>query len=241
METAYRVVIVDDEPLARDIIIGYANQVPDLQTVAVCENTVKALEAIRVEKPDLVFLDIQMPGMTGLEMMQILPTDRPQFFLTTAYSQYAVESYDFDVLDYLLKPVPFELFMRTVVKFKEKKETNISRGEFAALSPANDSVWLRLDKGLRQLAFTEVLRIKGEKDYIEIFLDNEKILVHMNLLRAEQLFFAPVFLRIHKSHIVRQSAIHSIEGNTLKLSNGTELPIGPSYRQKLKEFIPLLK
>lgn len=241
METFYRVVIVDDEPLARDIIVDYVGRVPDLQIVAICENPVSAIEAIQTEKPDLVFLDIQMPGMTGMEMMKILPPDRPEFVLVTAYPQYAVESYGFDVLDYLLKPVSFELFMRATVKFREKKEANIVHGEFAALSPAKNSVWLRLDKGLRQLAFTEVLHIKGGKDYIEIFLDKEKILTHMNLSRAEGLFPSPIFLRVHKSHIVRQSAIRSIEGNELKLTNGMELPIGPTFRQKLKEFIPLLK
>lgn len=217
------------------------NKVPDLQTLAVCQNAVEALEAIRTGKPDLVFLDIQMPGMTGLELMNVLPTNRPEFVLTTAYPQYAVESYGFAVLDYLMKPILFELFMRAVVKFKEKKETSISRGEFAAFSPSGESVWLRLDKGLRQLAFSDVIRIKGDKDYVEIFLDKEKILIHMNLLKAEQLFPAPEFLRIHKSHIVRQTTIRSIEGNTLTLSNGTDLPIGPSHRQNLKRFIPLLK
>lgn len=237
----YRVVIVDDEPLARDIVVGYVSKVPDLQTFAVCGNAVEAWEAIQTGKPDLVFLDIQMPGMTGLELINILPTNRPEFVLTTAYPQYAVESYGFAVLDYLMKPISFELFMRAFIKFKEKRKTSISTGEFAAFSPTGESVWLRLDKGLRQLAFSEVLRVKGEKDYVEIFLDDEKMLIHMNLLKAEQLFPAPEFLRIHKSHIVRQTAIRSIEGNTLTLSNGTDLPIGPSYRQELKKYIPLLK
>ncbi len=255
MNPPYRVVIVDDEPPARDIIDVFVGRVPDLLRVATCANAFQALDAIRQLKPDLVFLDIQMPEMTGMDLMSLHLSNRPNIVLTTAYPQYALKSYEFDVLDYLMKPIAFERFMQTIVRFKEKQARPGGHPAWATLEPpvldsapepgrdqtSHESVWLREEKRLLQIPYEEVLYVEGLKDYVKVFLIDQMILTHMTIGKAEELFAPPEFIRIHRSHIVRRSAIRLIDGNSIRLTNGTELIIGPLYRDELKKFISALR
>lgn len=242
MENPYRVVIVDDEPPARDLMATFVGRVPDLQTVACCANALDALEAIQRLKPQLVFLDIQMPGMTGMELMELPFADRPDFVLTTAYPHYAAQSYDVATLDYLVKPIAFERFMQSVVRFK-KKRTEAGKTvtwEVPDAPATGESVWLREEKRLLQIPYQEVLYVEGNKDYVKVFLPGQTILTHLTLGKAAELFRPPAFIPIHRSYLVRRAAIRLIDGNRLRLTNGTELPIGPSYRESLKKYITLL-
>ena len=244
MKPPYRVIVVDDEPLARKIVEGFVKQVPDLETVAVCANARQALDAIQRLKPNLVFLDIQMPEMTGMELMAMPLADRPEYVLTTAYANYAVQSYDFKALDYLMKPIAFERFMEAVVKFLDKHRLSGSfvQPGLIGSSTTDDSLWLRVEKNSRRVRKRNILYVKGETNYVMVYLDNGKrLLTHMSMAGAEDLFLPPDFLRIHKSYIVRLSAIEQIEGNTITLENNTQLTIGPKYREKLREFIPIIR
>ncbi len=252
MEQPYRVVIVDDEPPARDLIEVFVHRVPDLQVVAICANAILALAAIQRLKPDLVFLDIQMPEMTGIDLMNLHLPNRPDIILTTAFPQYALQSYDYAVLDYLVKPIAFERFMQAVIKFKGKRnredgpDGNLIDSHTGRSNPnmplADDgSVWLREEKRLLQIPHDDILYVEGMKDYIKVFLKDQMIMTHLTIGKAEELFRPPVFVRIHRSHIVRRSAIRLIDGNSIRLTNGTELQIGPLYRNELKKFIAALR
>lgn len=250
MNQPYRVVIVDDEPPARDIIDVFVGRVPDLHCVAICSNALQALEAIGKHQPDLVFLDVKMPEMTGIELMKLRLPTQPDIVLTTAYADYALASYDYAVLDYLMKPIAFERFLQAVVKFREKQTRSGKLPGWAAVESVHmdgeavqrgqGSVWLREEKRLLQIPYEDILYVEGMKDYVKVFLRDEMIMTHLSLGKAEELFQPPVFVRIHRSHIVRQSAIRLIDGNVIRLINGVELQIGPSYREELKKSISAL-
>ncbi|MBU1822649.1 MAG: response regulator [Bacteroidetes bacterium] len=242
MENPYRVVIVDDEPPARDLIAAFVGRVPDLLTVAVCSNALDALAAIQRHKAELVFVDIQMPEMTGMDLMALPLTDRPEFVLTTAYSHYAAQSYEVAALDYLVKPIAFERFMQAVARFKEKRgRAREVEGKVPDAPPAGEElVWLREEKKLLQIPYQEVLYLEASKDYVKVFLPDQMILTHLSLAKAAELFRPPEFIPIHRSYLVRRAAIRLIEGNRLLLTNGKELSIGPSYRESLKKYIKLL-
>lgn len=257
MEKSFEVIIIDDEPPARDILKIFIAKVPFLRTVAVCSNAIQAIDAIEDLKPDLIFLDISMPEMSGMELLSLNLKTRPEVILTTAYTDYAVKSYDFDVIDYLVKPIPFDRFYKAALKFRDKRrvaeETSLTvhpvlqdalPGQSLPIPPgepilsAEDGfVWLREEKRLLQIPLKEVVYIEGLKDYVKVFLNDRMIVTHMNIGKAEKIFIEPLFLRIHRSHIVRRAAIRVIDGNSVVLTTGKELLIGPNYREELKKHI----
>ncbi len=261
MNPSHRVIIVDDEPPARDIIEVFVERTPDLVCVAICANAMQALEAIDQFKPNLLFLDIQMPEMTGIDLMNLRLANRPDIILTTAFPDFALKSYEFAVLDYLVKPIAFERFVQAIVKFRERRSQFplASPGGWSAVAappfvndqrrndslpgspPSVSSVWLREEKRLLQIPFEEIFYVEGLKDYVKVYLNGKMILTHVSIGKAEEIFQPPTFVRIHRSHIVRQSAIRLIDGNTLILTNGVKLLIGPLYREELKRYISALR
>ncbi|GAA4419096.1 LytTR family DNA-binding domain-containing protein [Nibrella viscosa] len=252
MSQPYRVIIVDDEPPARDVIDVFVERVPDLQCVATCSDAYEAIEAIQQLQPHLVFLDIQMPGMTGMDLLQLQLPVRPEIIITTAYPEHALKSYEFAVLDYLMKPIAFERFMQAVVKFKERQVRATRSPNWSPVYlPSSDetipsglldgSVWLREDKRLLQIPYEKILFVEACKDYVKVHLKDQTILTHMPFKKAAELFPPPIFVRIHRSHIVRRSAIQLIEGNVIRLENDVELQIGLHFREELKKFISALR
>ncbi|GAA4461451.1 LytTR family DNA-binding domain-containing protein [Nibrella saemangeumensis] len=241
---------MDDEPPARDVIEVFVNRVPDLQCVAICGNAHQAIDAIQQWQPHLVFLDIQMPDMTGIDLLQLQLPLRPEIVITTAYSEHALKSYEFAVLDYLMKPISYERFMQAVVKFKQKQinpQPNWSAisplpaDEANTVSSSEQSVWLREEKRLLQIPYEEILYVEAMKDYVKVYLKEQMILTHLTIGKAEELFPPPYFIRIHRSHIVRRGAIRLIDGNLIRLVNDTELQIGPNFRDELKKYISALR
>ncbi|RZL98888.1 MAG: response regulator, partial [Pedobacter sp.] len=212
MKPTYRVIILDDEPPARDLIEAFVNQMPDMQCLASCSNAMQGLQAIQDLKPDLLFLDIQMPEMTGLELIKLPLMPRPEIILTTAFPEYALTSYDYSVLDYLVKPIAFDRFVKSIVKFREKRQlasspagwhpidesqpTNMLPTDLVSLSDTN-SIWLREEKRLLQIPYREILYIEGLKDYVKVHLKDQVIVTHMSLGKAEKLFAAPQFVLVH--------------------------------------------
>jgi len=258
MENIYKVLIIDDEPPARDLLEAYVNQIPFLACVGCCANAMQALDFIDSEQADLLFLDINMPRMTGLELLGFKQVKPLQVILTTAYPDHALASYEYDVVDYLLKPIAFDRFFKSALKFKEKKtridqslpvagnniptaDRTISRNTSLEMAGnAAKPIWIREEKILRQLNPNEVLYLEGLKDYVKIHLEKRSIVTHLAIGQAEELFRYPSFVRVHRSYIVRISAIETINGNVLTLINGQQLSIGPSYREDLKIFISIL-
>ncbi|QMW05441.1 LytR/AlgR family response regulator transcription factor [Spirosoma foliorum] len=255
MKMPYRVIVLDDEPPARDLIEVFVSQVPDLQCVNKSSNVMQGLIAIQELKPDLLFLDIQMPEMTGFDLMKLPLVHRPEIILTTAYPEYALTSYEFSVLDYLVKPIAFDRFVKSVVKFREKRQLSLNSTDWqsteaiprAAQSEIattfdsdSNSVWLREEKRLLQIPYSEILYIEGLKDYVKVHLKDQIIVSHIGLGKAEKLFTTPQFVRIHRSFIVRLAAVRLIDGNTITLTNKKELVLGPLYRDELKKYVAAL-
>lgn len=235
----YTVLIVDDEPPARALLADFVSRLDDLHCLASCANALQALQVLQTQPPDLVLLDIQMPELTGLQLLSMPLMPRPAVILTTAYPQYALTSYDYAVVDYLLKPIAFERFVNAIHKFRQQKDRAAVQ-QPAPPASTDSLVWLRQDKQLRQIAPTSVLFVEGLRDYVKVHLMDEFILTHLSIGQAEALFKPPRFVRVHRSYLVQLSAIRLIEGNTLTLLTGRQLPIGPHYRQQLRHYVPNL-
>ncbi|PWT76826.1 MAG: DNA-binding response regulator [Bacteroidetes bacterium] len=231
-----RCLAVDDEPLALDLLEDNIRQVPYLQLVSKCRNAFEAIEIIQREKIDLVFLDIQMPGLTGLQLIQSL-ANRPLFILITAYNQYALEGYSLDVIDYLVKPVSFERFFKATNKawefFKLKNQAN---------SPTENSkepeyFFVNAEYSLVKVAIDDIIAIEGLKDYLKIHLANNKpLVIRMSMKSIEEKLPAKKFLRVHKSYIISIPRISSIRKGSVFLGS-MEIPLSDNYKDALLQAI----
>ncbi|WP_343673746.1 LytTR family DNA-binding domain-containing protein [Chitinophaga sp.] len=222
-----RCLIVDDETLAQDVIESYIREFPVIELARKCSNAIEALEALQQEDNiQLVFLDIKMPGLSGINMLKTLPQP-PAIIFTTAYPQHAVEGFELNAADYLVKPFSFERFMLAVNKVRHKieleKRPPTAQGYFT----------VKADKRIHKLNFEDVTYINSIGDYLKIFLKNGKVIITSETLKsiAESLP-ANLFLRIHKSYIVAVRSILYIEGNQLVIE-GASLPIGLKYKDQV--------
>lgn len=219
----YTCIAVDDEPLAIEKIVSFVERLPFLTLKATFDNAVDALAYLSANKTDLLFLDIQMERMTGLDLLCALP-DRPQVILTTAYSEYALKGYEFEVTDYLLKPYLFDRFAQAVNKA-------VKRLSERAISPeaSSDFIFVKTDYRLVKVMLSEILYIEGMRDYRCIYTSCGKILTQQTFGSFEEQLPATQFARIHKSYMVSLSKIESIEKHRVKI--GKELlPVSESYR-----------
>lgn len=238
------VIIVDDEPIAQDIIEKFVGMVPYLKLVKKCDNAIEALTDIKILKPDLVFLDVQMPEMTGLEMLKILKNHHACIVLTTAYPNFAIEGFNMDVIDYLLKPIPFERFLKAANKsydyFKLIKGSAAIESDLLTksntLGDARNHIFVKEGKKLVQLCVEDIVMVKALKDYMEIFLKDRKVIVHITMSRLEAILVPPQFIRVNRSCIVRRTAIRSIQDMHLEteLKLDERIVIGNTYWEMLK-------
>jgi len=223
--------IIDDEPLAQEVIENYILRVRDLQLVQKCDDALQAFEVLRKEKIDLIFLDIQMPVIDGLGFLKSMKIT-PAVIITTAFPQHALESYDFDVVDYLLKPISFERFLKAVHKVMDLKK--ITQADSNEQNP--DFLFLKVDNKLVRVNFSDILYIEGMKDYLKVYLKDKFLVVHHTMKRFETLIPRNRFVRVHKSYIVSLSAIKSIVGNYIEL-NDKQIPIGANYKDELIKIV----
>ncbi len=222
-------IIVDDEPPALALLASYVRRLPDLELTGSYENAIEALQALRTSKPDLVFLDIHMPEFSGLELIRSLQGARPQIVLTTAYPDYAAESYTMEVTDYLVKPFPFERFVTAVNKVK--------RPPANSFLPENDFLMFKIDKKLIRLNLNEVLEVTSTGDYVQIGSQSRSPMIHCTLQEMEKRLGPKGYARISRSTLIRLDAIASLEGNSLMLTDGRDHKIGPVYREKLLSLL----
>jgi two-component system, LytTR family, response regulator len=237
--------IVDDEPFAQDLMRRYVDRLAYLDLVGVCQNSLNALEVIHNTNPDLIFLDINMPEVSGMEMVKMLAGLRPYIIFTTAYTNYAAESYDFGIVDYLLKPISFDRFVRAVSKVSEQMElkNNVWGGDVNSSSgrkPSTESEYLtekffmvKSEKKLIKINIDEIVYVEGMKDYLKIHLANAMVIVHMTITKMEEILKKHQFIRINKSYIVNIREISAINGNELELSNKQKVTIGATFRDIL--------
>lgn len=227
-----KVLIADDEPIARDIVMAYAAKLPSLKVVATCNNAVEVFEALNKQSVDILFLDINMPEITGIDLLKTL-RNPPQVIFTTAYAEYAVESYELNAVDYLLKPFSFDRFVKAVNKATDKIEQSSSLNH----TIQDNTLFVKSDGKLVRINLDELLLIEGLKDYVKLWVGEQPILVHSTMKNMEEQL-APYnnYVRVHKSYIVNVRHIREVEGNTLRL-NKQEVVIGNTYREKVYELL----
>src|ERR1700676_2246544 len=206
-------IAVDDEPLALALLQDNIHQIPTLELVASCSTAMEALVVLNKQEVDLIFLDIQMPGLTGLQLLQSLSV-RPMVILITAYEKYALEGFNLDVIDYLVKPVPFERFLKACNKaidfYRLKKNTP------AEMHPWPEYFFVNAEYGLVKIVFSEISLIEGLKDYLKIhLLETKPLIIRMSLKSIEEKLPSGKFFRIHKSYIVAVAHITAIRRSSV--------------------------
>ncbi len=225
-----RAIAIDDEPLALRVIESHAKKLENLELVRTTTNAVEGLLEAQSGNIDLVFLDILMPSLTGIQFMQILQ-GKCKIILTTAYTQYALESYEHNVVDYLLKPISFDRFQKAINKVAPENKTN---PEVNIPSPTNhqpDCIFIKTEYKLLKINHSDILYIEGGKDYITVFTKTEKILSLSSLTKLQESLPYPQFLRVHKSYIVALDKIESVERQRIFMGK-LVIPIGDTYKDE---------
>jgi DNA-binding LytR/AlgR family response regulator len=229
-----RCIIIEDERLAQDVIKSHLQKVADRFTlVGTYRNAPEAKEALEKEEVDLIFLDIQLPGMTGLNFLRSL-SDPPLVVFTTAYPEYALESYEFNVIDYLLKPVSFERFSKTIDKIMDGKIFQTPASEVKSFN--REHIFIRSNSKFFRISFADIIYIEGMKDYLKIHTTEHIIITHQTMGEMENILPAGQFIRIHKSYIVAFARIRAVFGNSVEMEKAT-LPIGLNYKEKIMLLI----
>jgi DNA-binding LytR/AlgR family response regulator len=225
--------IVDDEPLARALIRGHVEKLENFEIVAECSDAMKALNVLREKQVDLIFLDIQMPQITGTEFLKTLKHP-PKVIITTAYREYALEGFELDVVDYLLKPITFERFLKSINKFYQmnQDEVQVFSGSSAEKLADESFIYIKENKKIVKVHLSEIRYIEGLSEYIQIFTDKRKIITKTSMAQMEEKLPSESFLRIHKSFIVSISKIEAFTANTIEIQ-GKELPIGRSFKNSV--------
>jgi len=227
-------IAIDDEPLALQLLADNISKVPYLDPVAFCNDAFEAMKAMQQEKIDLIFIDIQMPGLTGLQFIESL-VDKPMVILITAYRQYALESYSLDVIDYLVKPVPLDRFIKACNKAQELYGL---KNAVQNQSARPEYVFVNVGYSLEKILFNDILYIEGLREYLQIHLINvpRPLIVRMALKTMEEQLPATLFVRIHKSYIAAIPAITAIRKNSIFIGK-MELPVGESYKNAVEKIV----
>jgi two-component system LytT family response regulator len=235
-----RCLIVDDEPLALHILEDYISKIPFLQLVKATTNPIEALTLVQEKLVDLVFLDVQMPELTGIQFLRIA-NGKAKVILTTAYPQYALEGYELDVIDYLLKPIAFDRFFKSV-----QKAQAVLQPAAAPIQPEpvqqkqqdllSDFIFVKTEHKIQKVYLNNILFIEGLKDYISIFTPAERIITLQNMKKMEDALPEKHFIRVHKSYIVSINKIDSIERSRIFIGDKI-IPVGDTYREEFFKII----
>lgn len=230
--------IVDDEPLARDLIRNYIEKLDGFQIVGECADAMKALKALRDHPVDLMFMDIQMPQITGIEFLKTLKKP-PKVIITTAYRQYAIEGFDLDVVDFLLKPITFERFLKAVNKYYQvnvnEQQLSVVNGNAYSDEPF---IYVKENKRVLKIHLHEILYMEGLSEYVQIYTEDKKIVTKNSMTNMQSKLPDSEFMRIHKSYIVSMSKIQAFTTSTVEVP-GKKLPIGRSYKNAVLEALQL--
>ncbi|CAL2103651.1 DNA-binding response regulator [Tenacibaculum sp. 190130A14a] len=228
----FRCILADDEPIARQILENYIQDIPNLELVASCKNAFEVMEVLQKETIDVLFLDINMPKLSGISLLKTMQ-HRPEVIITTAYPEYAIEGFELSVTDYLLKPFSLERFLQSIAKLN--KNVMLEKRVVSSEVSKEQSIFVKSDKKTIKLYFDEITHIEAYGNYIKIFAD-EMILTPLTL--SDFLIkLSSDFIRIHKSYVVNFNHLKLIDGNQFVLRNNVKLPIGKSYRKLVAEKV----
>lgn len=225
--------IIDDEPIAHRIIEGYCKNLPYLQKNGNCYDAFEAIQLLSNTPADIIFLDINMPKLSGFELLKTL-THPPKVIVTSAYKEFALEGYELNISDYLLKPFSFERFLKAVNKTIETKKAGDAAS--AVTGHQNQRIFLKGDKKIYQVPMDDILFIEARGNYTKVFFSDEMIMTHEKISSFEEMLSSENFLRVHKSFIVAISKIKLIEGNRITIGKHL-VPIGITYKNNLKQLL----
>ncbi|MET0462576.1 MAG: LytTR family DNA-binding domain-containing protein [Chitinophagaceae bacterium] len=223
-------IVVDDEEGAHLVITHFLKDIRTLSLEGSFYNAVDALDYLYKNKVDIVFLDINMPGLSGLEMLETL-TNRPYIILTTAYEQYALDGYKYEVVDYLVKPFEFKKFLLAIDKVMNRKGIKVQAR--SQPSEETDHLILKVDGTLTRIPFNKIIYIQSFGNYVKIFIEDGMLISQMTTAEIEDRLSTSLFLRIHKSYIVSLKQIQTVSGTQVVLKNNTGLPIGNTFKREL--------
>lgn len=224
-------IIIEDQPPAQRILKKYIEDSGSLQLKATFTDAVQALEFINNETVDLIFLDIHLPKISGIELLRSIP-QLPPVILTTAYAEYALESYDFDVVDYLVKPFSFQRFVKAISRAKSRAASKAQSAPEITLAHKTSEIFIKSGYEHIRIAVDEIMYIKSDADYSEIFIPGKKYLSSEPLRKWLEILDPEQFVRVHKSYIVHASRIVKVVGNQLYMRNDAVIPIGRAYKDE---------
>ena len=229
MTPAVRCLIIEDEPLAQKVLKKYIEDLPSLELVAVCNDALEAQGIVLSKNIQLIFLDINLPKLSGINFLKTLPQPPPVIF-TTAYPEFAVEGFELDAIDYLLKPFSFERFLKAVNKASAKTGQVINAvGEE---KNADDFIFLKADKKVYKIDLGDILYAEATGDYVKVVTKDGQHIANVTLKKLLEELPANAFIRVHKSYIISAGKIKFFEGNYVKVGN-TDIPIGAAYREEI--------
>ncbi len=223
----FKYLIVDDEPLARKLIASHASKMENMELAGECANALGAINLLRTKSINLIFLDIQMPELSGLDFIRALK-DPPAIILTTAHRDFAIEAFDLNVVDYLLKPISFERFFKSVNKFFDREMGHNTKPQ--TTDGAEAFIYLKADRKSHKVTLDEILYIESLDDYVKVFLKSKILVTHENISTLEQKLPGNRFVRIHRSFIVSLREITTVSSDTVQVG-AKELPFGRAFKK----------
>lgn len=225
--------IVEDEPLAAEVLTDYVRQVPFLNFLSWCSDAVKAMQVLREQHVDVIFLDLHLPAIKGFELLKTL-SHKPQIIITTAYHEYALQGYEWQVTDYLVKPIEFSRFLQATNKLITP--VALQQPSFASSVKPSGYIFVTADKKQVKILFAELLFIESQKDYLKIVMKNKTLVTRQTMHEMEQLLPAGQFIRIHRSYLVSKDAIEKWDAAEIEIS-GQSVPIGRNYREEVLKLL----
>lgn len=233
-------IIVDDEPLAVKLMESFVAKTPDLKLLGSFTDSVEAINAVKEQKPNLLFLDIQMPDLNGMELAHMTPTETRVIF-TTAFKEYAFESYEVSALDFLLKPIRYNKFMVAVEKAKEwfaKSESPVSQHP-SPITNHPSAIFVRVDGELRNITISDIIYVNGMKDYVMFYLDSEPkpLITHLTMKAVEEMLPPEKFLRVHRSYIIAVDKIRKVDRNDCIYIGNEIIHVPDGYQDAFHKFL----
>ncbi len=228
-------IIVDDEPLARKLLIDFCEKVPFIELLGDFSSGLQAMSFLRDNPVDFLFLDIKMPDISGIELIKVIDP-KPKIIFTTAFAEYAVDGFELDAMDYLLKPFDFPRFLKAVNKVSDQLQDKQIEKLKASKNQRDDFLFVKDGRSLVKVHFNEVLYIKGMKDYVTFHCPDKKVMSLMNMKDLEKDLPGEQFLRIHQSYIINIDGITSINNDKVNIA-GEFLPVSQTYKQTFKKFL----
>lgn len=224
-------VIVDDEPLAIEVIESHIEKLDDVEVVAKCNNALSAFEVVQKQQVDVLFLDIQMPKLTGIDFLKSLQNP-PKVIFTTAYRDYAIESYELNAVDYLLKPISFDRFLKAIGKVYSTNKLPEATPTVEINSQNDDFIYLKADKKMVKVMLNDLLYIESLKDYVRIKTPTKAVVTHQKISYLQEKLPESDFIRVHRSYIVSLSKVDSYSATMVEVA-GHEIPIGRNYKNQV--------